>query len=145
VLRSNHAQLKGWFAGLSSCAFSRSPQKSYKFAKAAAAILLCATLFIHSSASQMQPRRVDVVARRFAFEPSDITLKRGQPVDLVLKSTDVAHGLRFHELNVDIKVKKGETTQVSFTPDRVGSFVGHCSVFCGSGHGQMVLTIRVVE
>jgi cytochrome c oxidase subunit 2 len=89
--------------------------------------------------------RVVVTARRFAFQPAEITLKKGQQVDLVLKTADVAHGIRFHELNLDVKVNKGATAEVLFTPDKTGNFVGHCSVFCGSGHGSMELTIHVVE
>lgn len=91
------------------------------------------------------PRHIDVTAKRFAFVPAEITLKKGEPVDLVLKSTDVPHGLRFRELNVDVKVSKGGTSEVHFTPNLTGTFVGHCSVFCGSGHGSMALKLHVVD
>jgi cytochrome c oxidase subunit 2 len=91
------------------------------------------------------PLRVEVTAKRYSFQPAEITVHKGQPVDLVVKSGDVAHGLRVRELNLDVKVNKGATTNASFTPDKTGNFVGHCSVFCGSGHGQMTLTIHVVE
>jgi cytochrome c oxidase subunit II len=91
------------------------------------------------------PRRIEVTAKRFGFEPAEITLKKGEPIDLVLKSTDVPHGLRFRELNVDLKVGKGGTSEVRFTPNRTGTFVGHCSVFCGSGHGSMALKLHVVD
>ena len=43
------------------------------------------------------------------------------------------------------KVSKGGTAEIAFTPDKTGTFVGHCSVFCGSGHGEMTLTLHVVE
>jgi cytochrome c oxidase subunit 2 len=95
--------------------------------------------------AQSGPRRIEIVSKRFAFEPGEITLKKGEPVVLVLKSTDVAHGLRFRELNLDLKVDKGGTAEVPFTPIKTGDFVGHCSVFCGSGHGSMTLTLHVVE
>jgi cytochrome c oxidase subunit II len=91
------------------------------------------------------PLHVEVTAKRFAFQPAEITVRKGQPVDLVVKSDDVAHGLRVRELNLDIKINKGATASATFTPDKVGSFVGHCSVFCGSGHGQMTFTIHVVD
>jgi cytochrome c oxidase subunit II len=95
--------------------------------------------------AQAAPRRVEVTAKRFAFEPAEITPKKGQPVVLVLDSKDAAHGLRFRELNVDIKVGANGTKEVQFTPDKLGDFVGHCSVFCGSGHGGMTLTLHVVD
>ena len=95
--------------------------------------------------AQAAPRRIEVTAKRFAFEPGEITVKKGQPVVLVLKSTDVAHGLRFRELNLDVKIPKGDTVELPFTPDKTGDFVGHCSVFCGSGHGTMTLTLHVMD
>jgi cytochrome c oxidase subunit 2 len=95
--------------------------------------------------AQTTPRRIEITAKRFDFTPGDITLKKDEPVVLVLKSTDVAHGLRFRDLNVDVKVGKGQTSEVSFTPTKTGDFVGQCSVFCGSGHGGMKLTLHVVE
>jgi cytochrome c oxidase subunit II len=95
--------------------------------------------------AQEAPKRIEVTAKRFNFEPSDITVKKGQPVVLVLKSDDTAHGLRFRELDVNVTAKKGETAEVPFTPEKTGDFVGHCSVFCGSGHGSMALTLHVVE
>lgn len=95
--------------------------------------------------AQAAPRKIQVTAKRFAFEPAEITVKKGQPVVLVVHSTDVAHGLRFRDLNVDVKVRAGGTAEVQFTPDKAGDFVGHCSVFCGSGHGGMMLTLHVVD
>ena len=44
-----------------------------------------------------------------------------------------------------VKAGKGKTGEVQFTPEQAGDFVGHCSVFCGMGHGSMHLTLRVVE
>jgi cytochrome c oxidase subunit 2 len=95
--------------------------------------------------AQPAPRRIEVVAKRYAFSPENIVLKKGEPVILVLKSVDVAHGIRFRELNLDLKVGKGGTAEVQFTPEQTGDYVGHCSVFCGSGHGSMTLTLHVVD
>ena len=91
------------------------------------------------------PRRIEVTAKKFSYEPSEITLKRGEPVVLVIKSLDVAHGIRFRELNVETNVRAGKTAEVEFTPQQTGNFVGHCSVFCGAGHGSMALKLHVVE
>jgi cytochrome c oxidase subunit 2 len=109
-------------------------------------LLFCAPLVLNrSTRAQETPRRIEITASKFAFTPSTLNLKKGQPVVLVLKSSDVAHGLRFRELNLDLKAGKGETSELSFTPDKTGDFVGHCSVFCGSGHGSMELSLHVEE
>lgn len=110
-----------------------------------AAILLATQLVIPASLAELAPRRIEVTARRFEFSPSDITLKRGEPVVLVLKSADVAHGIRFKELGIGVKVGKGQASEFAFTPEKAGTFVGHCSVFCGSGHGSMTLTLHIME
>jgi cytochrome c oxidase subunit 2 len=109
------------------------------------AILLSALLLIQTAPAERVPQRIEVVAKKFDFTPGAITLKKGEPVVLVLKSADVPHGIRFRELGIETKVGKGQTSELAFTPDKTGTFVGHCSVFCGSGHGTMTLTLVVVD
>jgi len=91
------------------------------------------------------PQRIEVSVKKFAYTPAEITLKKGERVVLVLKTEDVTHGLKFKELNLNTKFEKGKPSELAFTPDKVGDFVGHCSVFCGSGHGSMTLTLHVTE
>ena len=108
-------------------------------------MLMFGISLVYGDEPQAAPHRIEVTAKRFSFDPGDLTLKKGEPVVLVLKSVDVAHGLRFRELGVEVKVNKGATSEVQFTPEKTGDFVGHCSVFCGGGHGSMKLTLHVVE
>jgi cytochrome c oxidase subunit 2 len=111
-------------------------------------LLLIAAAFVPLKTNvraQQAPRRIEITAKQFQFEPSEITVKKGEPVVLVIKSADVAHGLRFRDLNLNVKVDKGGTAEMPFTPDKTGDFVGHCSVFCGPGHGGMTLTMHVVN
>jgi cytochrome c oxidase subunit 2 len=123
------------------------PLMKIRYSLLALVLCLCsATTFLHRTTSaQAAPKHVQVVAKRFTYEPADITLKKGEPVIIDLKSADVAHGIHFKELNLQAKIDKGGTGQLSFTPDKTGDFVGHCSVFCGSGHGSMTLTLHVVD
>ena len=108
-------------------------------------IIVCLLLGQWILHAQGSPRRIEITAKRFEYTPSEITVKKGEPVILIIKSLDVAHGLRFRELNLNAKVDKGGTAELEFTPDKTGDFVGHCSVFCGSGHGAMTLTLHVVN
>src|ERR1700749_1895014 len=100
----------------------------------AVGLVVGGTVFARVVRAQESPKRIEVTAKRFAYEPAEITLKKGQPVVLVIKSVDVAHGLRFRDLNLDTKIDKGGSGELQFTPTKTGDFVGHCSVFCGSGH-----------
>ena len=106
------------------------------------ATIACARLMSHA---QEPPRRVEVVAKRFEFTPSEITLKKGEPVTLVLTSKDVQHGLKLDAFNQVVIAKKGESSQVEFTPNEAGTFVAQCASFCGAGHGSMKLTVHVTE
>lgn len=97
-----------------------------------------------SAESHSSARRIEVSAKRFSFDPAVITLKKDETVVVVLKSADVPHGLRCRELNLDVKVPKGGTAEVRITPHKAGEFVGMCSVFCGGGHGSMMLKFQVI-
>ena len=101
--------------------------------------------FQHRTVAAQNEQTVEITARRFTFSPSEITLKRGQSVTLVLVSTDVSHGLRVRDLNLELRADKKKPGQKTFTPEKTGDFVGHCSVFCGLGHGSMTLTVHVIE
>ena len=107
--------------------------------------LAVSLLFVQEARPQAAPGRIEIVAKRFGFEPGEVSVKKGVPVTLALTSADVDHGLKFKELNVVVTAKKGQTKEVTFTPDKTGTFVGQCSVFCGSGHGGMKMTLRVTE
>jgi cytochrome c oxidase subunit II len=108
---------------------------------------LCfAALTICAAPRATEPvKSITITAKRFAFSPNEITLKKGEVVTLVIQSDDVSHGLVIEDLGLRMEVKKGQSTSVTITPDKVGSFGGKCAHFCGSGHGSMKLTVQVVE
>src|ERR1700689_5111346 len=109
--------------------------KMMQVAFAALVVVASGIVPLHFVGAQTEPPRIEITAKRFTYDPGDITVKKGEPVTLVVKSLDVPHGLKFRELNVEVKAGKGKT----------GEVVGHCSVFCGVGHGSMHLTLHVVE
>jgi cytochrome c oxidase subunit 2 len=96
-------------------------------------------------AQSQTPRRIEITAKRFSYSPNEITLKKGEPVVLVFHSEDVTHGFKLSEMNIKSDIKKGNDTEVVFTPTQVGHIVGKCAHFCGKGHGSMKLQIDVVE
>ena len=84
-----------------------------------------------------------VTAKRFEFVPPSITLKRGETVRLVVTSEDVTHGFFLRALKIDTDIVPGETRELTVTPQNVGTFTAICHHFCGSGHGNMKLTVVV--
>jgi cytochrome c oxidase subunit 2 len=116
-----------------------------RIAMRVACTVVVALFLAVSFARPAAPRRIEVTAKKFSFEPAEITVKKGETVELEVSSADVPHGLRIRELKIDLRVSKGKNGEATFTPQTTGTFVGHCSVFCGSGHGEMTLTIHVVS
>ena len=99
----------------------------------------------HHSPAQEVPKKIEITAKRFEFSPNEITVKKGEPVELVVTSQDVDHGLKITELGVNLKISKGKPSEATFTPTEVGDFTGQCTSFCGPGHGGMKMTIHVTE
>ena len=119
----------------------------FKFALSTffSAMLVAALLFAFATHAEVTPHRTEVTAKRFAFAPGEITLKKGEPVVLVLKSVDVP--ARHPHQGAWRRGKSGQKARAAkfhLLPIRPETFVGHCSVFCGSGHGTMALTVHVV-
>ena len=113
-------------------------------------ILLSATallLFLmpYRTGAQAAPKTITITAHRFAFEPNQITLKKGEPVVLQLTTGDVTHGFFLKPLKIDELIEPGKTTEVKITPEIAGTFTTICDHFCGSNHGNMKMTIVVEE
>jgi cytochrome c oxidase subunit II len=91
-------------------------------------------------------KHIEIVASRFSFSPNEITVKKGDPVTITVRSMDVTHGLVIEALGVRTnQIKKGQPEDLTLTPETAGTFQGKCAHFCGKGHGSMTFTVHVVE
>ncbi|MHB8177818.1 MAG: cupredoxin domain-containing protein [Vulcanimicrobiaceae bacterium] len=89
---------------------------------------------------------VKITAHQWAFAPSVIVVHVGRPVKFLMTSKDVTHGLASTALGIaDTPISKGKISTVTFTPKKAGTYRLHCVDFCGMGHGDMVLTVKVVN
>jgi cytochrome c oxidase subunit II len=91
------------------------------------------------------PRVIEITAKRFAFSPNQITIKKGETVKIRLTSEDVTHGFFMRALKIDEDVQPGTPTEITLTPQTAGTFTTICDHFCGANHGNMNMTITVVE
>lgn len=73
---------------------------------------------------------VTVSGREFAFTPSVITVKKGQPIQLTFKNEgQYPHNLTISDLNVKTKtIQSGQQDTITFTPSTTGSFTYLCTV-----------------
>jgi len=95
--------------------------------------------------ADVNPKVIEITAKKFEFTPGEITLKKGEPVVLRLTSTDRVHGFMSKPLKVDTDIAAGKTTDVAVTPDTAGDFTVICDHYCGTGHGNMKMKVSVVE
>ena len=88
---------------------------------------------------------IEISAKKFEFTPSQITLKKGEPVILRLHSSDRVHGFMSKELKIDTDITNDAAEDIALTPDSAGDFTVICDHYCGTGHGGMKMKITVVE
>ena len=90
------------------------------------------------------PRVIEVIARRFAFEPSDIEAVQGERIRIAVTSGDGMHGFDIKRFRISKEIPRGgDPVIIDFTPNEAGRFPILCSVFCGDGHGDMRGTLVV--
>lgn len=110
-------------------------------AAAGTALLLAVTAMSSSQqdpAAASAPRVIDVVAKRFAFEPARIEVTEGERIRLVVTSADGVHGVGIKKFRVEKTVPRGGTPiTIDFMASAPGEFPVLCSEYCGNGHEEM--------
>ncbi len=117
--------------------------KTFRSPATFALVAVLATVSGLTLSAQDSARVIPIVAKKFSYSPSEVRLKKGETVTLLLKTEDVAHGLKSKDLQLDAKIVPGEETKVTVTPQTAGQFTAFCSTFCGSGHFGMKMTFIV--
>ncbi|HVN05121.1 MAG TPA: cupredoxin domain-containing protein [Bryobacteraceae bacterium] len=80
---------------------------------------------------------IKMTAKKYEFDPSQIKVKQGDHVRLIITATDRDHGIKIAAFHIEQELKKGEPTTIEFTADKTGTFPFECSKFCGLGHKRM--------
>jgi cytochrome c oxidase subunit 2 len=93
--------------------------------------------------SQPAERVIKLRAYKFSYEPDEIVVKLNEPVILEFTGTDVPMGFNAPDFAIRATIIPGQTSRVRFVPNRTGTFVFHCDIFCGDGHEDMDGTIKV--
>ncbi|MGH8751573.1 MAG: cupredoxin domain-containing protein [Burkholderiales bacterium] len=119
-------------------------KKIFWLSGAALALILLGTAAGYGNAN-LEARVIKITARAFEYIPSEITLKKGEPVVLELTSQDLFHGFSISDLGLRADLPPGKTARVQLIPDKAGVFPFHCDNFCGIGHENMTGVITVVE
>jgi heme/copper-type cytochrome/quinol oxidase subunit 2 len=90
-----------------------------------------------------QERMFRIEARQFAYSPSELQINPGDTVTIQLVSTDVVHGLYIDGYDLSMEADPGQTSTMTFTADKSGSFRFRCNVTCGAMHPFMIGKLTV--
>ena len=106
--------------------------------------LLCGLACL-SQAGAADSRRIELGAKKFEYSQKEIRVKKGEPVTFVVTAEDFEHGFSLPDFNVRADLIPGKAVEVTFTPDRAGSFTFLCDNFCGDDHEDMHGTLIVED
>jgi cytochrome c oxidase subunit 2 len=88
---------------------------------------------------------IKITAKRFEYNPNEITVKKGVPVTLEFTSLDRLHGFSCPDLGIRTDIPPGKASRIRFVPEKTGTFDFHCDIFCGEGHENMTGKIIVTK
>jgi len=78
------------------------------------------SMVLRPSPSRADPvHEVQVMAKKFAFEPSVIQVVAGEPVRLVIRSADAVHGFAIRNLNIGVQSPHDAATFGRQPPSRL--------------------------
>lgn len=80
---------------------------------------------------------VHLVARMWAFDPSEIRLPTGAEVDLYVSALDVTHGVYLEGTDVNLMAVPGSVNAARLRFDEPGTHAVICHEYCGIGHQFM--------
>jgi cytochrome c oxidase subunit 2 len=84
-----------------------------------------------------EPRQIEIVAHRFAYEPSEVALEVGERVVVTFRSLDFEHGMSIPALATRLDIVPGRAARLALQPRAPGVIEFLCDNFCGSGHEDM--------
>lgn len=98
------------------------------------------------------PRSVEAVAQRWTWEfrhpgghvSNTLHLPAGEPVDIIVTSTDVIHSLWLPRLGGKIDAIPGRQNVVRLEADKPGTYWGICAEYCGPGHDTMFFEVEAL-
>jgi cytochrome c oxidase subunit 2 len=91
-----------------------------------------------------EPRVIEIIAKRYVFEPAEVEVREGERVRLLVKSGDGLHGFEIKQFKISKEIPRGTTpVTIDFTATTAGRFPILCSIFCGDGHDAMKGTLIV--
>jgi cytochrome c oxidase subunit 2 len=99
--------------------------------------LLLLALLLTGQETEPPMREIRMTAKKYEFSPSEIHVKSGERIRLVITALDRKHGFELKAVEIKTELVKGKETVVEFVAPKAGQYLFNCSVFCGFGHRGM--------
>ncbi len=118
---------------------AKAPPKSSR-SEGGAPFSLMSTAYAESAAPAAveTPRLINIMAKRFQYTPSEITIEKDELVTIRLQSEDVPHGIYIDGYDINIKTGPGLVIKTTFRATETGRFSFRCSETCGEFHPYMI-------
>jgi heme/copper-type cytochrome/quinol oxidase subunit 2 len=88
-------------------------------------------------------RNLNVVARKYAFDPARLEVNLDDLVKVTLSSPDIAHSFTIDAYRIAKRVSGGHAVTFEFRADQAGTFPIYCNLRqderCRQMHGELVV------
>jgi len=120
----------------------------------AVVVVLAIVVLEDNEATAADRVKVEVIGEQFVWrmqypeigvESGDLRIPVDRQVELTMRASDVIHSFWVPAMRVKQDVVPGITTDLVFTPDKVGTYEVVCAEVCGVGHGVMRTRAIVME
>ena len=101
--------------------------------------------YVAAQSAEPKEKVIKITAKKFNYTPGEVKLKKGVPVILEFRTQDVLMGFNLPDFNARADIVPGKTTRLRLVPDKTGTFVFLCDVFCDTGHEEMNGKLTVVD
>ena len=86
-----------------------------------------------------------VVAQAWSFSPLEIVVPVGAHVTIYVTSSDLQHGFKIPDTNINMQIVPGQVSKLEYTFDEPGEFPYLCTEYCGQGHAAMYGRVKVLS
>ncbi|RNE62337.1 aa3-type cytochrome oxidase subunit II [Cryobacterium tepidiphilum] len=100
---------------------------------------------VYSSSIQVQPKTGGEPGSRVEEDLPTLVLPVGKKIEFALDSRDVVHSFWIIDFLYKKDVIPGKTNYMSVIPERIGTYAGKCTEFCGEYHSLMLFNVKVVS
>jgi cytochrome c oxidase subunit 2 len=76
-------------------------------------------------------------SKTWQFNPNKIEIPAGSTLTFYVTSTDVQHGFRLMETNINMQIVPGQVSKLTARFDKPGEYKFICTEYCGAGHAAM--------